>query len=177
MKFFHSILFLLLFSSGAFSQMNAPNASDTTVSNLLRQLIDHDEIDRGIAIKYLHLDSAELQENAAIHSDSSFSFDSHTFWIVSFAAGVNCSFKELIEYKKESRSFENRLLIETTCDFDFSGDHTIQRAFKIKGNMLYVYRNYYRIKNEDLVLDKKHSTYSAYRLPGLTAVFVDNPLQ
>jgi hypothetical protein len=177
MKFFHSILFLLLFSSGAFSQTTAPNAPDTMVSNLILQLIDHDEIDRGIAIKYLHLDSGELQENAAIHSDSSFSFDSHTFWIVSFGAVVNCSNKGLIEYKKESRSFENRLLIETSCDFDFSGDHTIQRAFKIKGNMLYVYKNYYRVKNEDLVVDKKHSTYSAYRLPGLNAVFVGKPLQ
>lgn len=170
------IISLLLFSSSAISQKTAATVSDTMVSNLLTKLTDHNEIDRDIAIKYLHLDSIELQENPAIQSDSSFSFGSHIFWIVSYAAVVNCEYKELIEYKKESRVFYNWLLIETNCDFDPSGDHTTQTAFKIKGNMLYVYKNYYRIRNEDLLLNKKRSTYCAYRFPDLSAVFIAKPL-
>lgn len=170
------VIFLLLFSSAAVSQKVVPNASDTIVNHLLQRLADHDEIDRDIAIKYLHLDSLELQENPAIQCDSSFSFGSHIFWIVSFAAVINCEYKRLIEFKKESGEFENRLRLETNCDFDLSGDHTTQTAFKIKGNMLYVYENCFNIRNEDLVLDKKHSTYSAYRFPGLTAVFIGKPL-
>jgi toxin YoeB len=93
---------------GAVSQKAAPNAPDTIVSNLLDKLTDHDEIARDIAIKYLHLDSIELQENPSIRSDSSFSFGSHIFWIVSYAALINCENKELIEYKKESRVFAKR---------------------------------------------------------------------
>jgi hypothetical protein len=170
------IISLLLFSSSAISQKTAANVSDTMVSNLLSKLTDHDKIDRDIAIKYLHLDSIELQENPAIQSDSSFSFGPDVFWIVSYAAVVNCEYKVLIEYKKESGVFYNWLLIETNCDFDPSGDHTTQTAFKIKGNMLYVYKNYYRIRNEDLVLNKKHSTYCAYRFPDLKAVFIGKPL-
>lgn len=175
-KRINAIIILLLLSSAATSQNDGPNRSDTMVSNLLGKLTDHDEIDRDIAIRYLHLDSTELQENPAIHSDSSFSFGSHIFWIVSYAAMVNCGYKELIEYKKASRVFENKLLIETNCDFDPSGDHTTQTAFKIKGNILYLYKNYYKIRNEDLVLVKKRSTYSAYRFPTLIAMFIRKPL-
>ena len=161
----HAIIFLLLLSSPAVSQK-----PDSTINDLLRQLTNHDEIDRHQAIKYLHLDSTELQENPAIRSDSSFSFGSHIFWIISYGAVVNCSNKALIEYNEESRIFKNRLLIDTDCDFDLSGDHTTQIHFKIKGNVLYVYNNYYKIRNEDLVLDKKRSTYIAYRLPQLTSI-------
>jgi hypothetical protein len=170
------IIFLLLFSSAAVSQKITPNSSDTIVNYLLQSLADHDEIDRDMAIKYLHLDSFELQENPSIRCDNSFSFGSHIFWIVSFAAAINCEYKRLIEFKKDSGAFENRLRLETDCDFDLSGDHTTQTAFKIKGNMLYLYNNYFNIRNEDLVLVKKYSTYSAYRFPSLTVVFIGKPL-
>lgn len=175
-KTIKALIFLLLYSSGAVSQKTAPNAPDSIVNDLLRKLIDQDEINRDIGIRYLHLDSTEVQENATIKSDSSFSFGSHVFWIVSYAALVNCQNKDLIEYKKESRVFENRLQLESISDFDPSGDHIRQTAFKIKGNTVYVYENYYRIRNEDLVLDKKQSTFSAFRLPDLTPVFKGKPL-
>ena len=152
-----------------------PTAPDSTLTDLLRQLTNHDEIDKDIAIKYLHLDSTSLQKNPAIHSDSSFSFGSHLFWIVSYAAVVNCSYKQLIEYNEGSQVFKNRLLIETDCDYDFSGDHTTQIKFRIKGNILYLYNNYYKIRNEDLVLDKKHSTYKTYRFPELTPISPSSP--
>ncbi len=170
------ILILLLLSFGAFPQKTA-NTPDPIVSDLLLKLRDHEEIDKDVAIKYLHLDSIFFQENPGIHSDSSLTFGSHIFWFVKFAAVVNCEHVWLIEYKKGSQIFENRLHIESVCDFDLSGDHTGQTHFKIKGNMLYVYENYYRIKDEDLVLVKKKSTYSAYRFPDLTAVFKKKPLQ
>jgi hypothetical protein len=114
------ILFLLLYSWGAFSQSPLLHVPDSMVNYLFRSLNDHEEIDRDIAIKYLHLDSFRLQENPGIHSDSSFSFGSHLFWIVSYAGIVNCAFKELIEYNKESRVFADPLELESDCDFDCS---------------------------------------------------------
>lgn len=171
------VIFILLFSSGAFSQVTAANAPDSILSDLLGKLQAHEEIDRDIAVKYLHLDSIFFQENAGIHSDSSLTFGSHIFWFVNYAAVVNCEHTWLIEYETGSRVFKNWLHIKTVCDFDPSGDHTGQTHFKIKGSILYVYDNYYRIRNLDLVLDKKKSTYSAYRLPDLSIIFKKNPLQ
>lgn len=171
------ILFLLMLSSVVFSQTKSSNAPGSLVADLLHKLNDHEDIDKDVAVKYLHLDSIFFQEDPGIHSDSSLTFGQYTFWFVKFAAVVNCEHVWLIEYKKGSRVFENRLHIESVCDFDLSGDHTGQTHFKIKGNMLYVYENYYRIKNDDLVLVKKKSTYSAYRFPDLTSVFKKRPLQ
>jgi len=150
-KIIKVLLFLLLYSFGAVSQETAPNVPDSIVKDLLRKLLDHDKIDRDIGIRYLHLDSIVVQpENPIIESDSSFSFGSHVFWIVSYAALVNCQNKDLIEYNKESQLFANRMRLESIRDFDPSGDHTRQTAFKIKGNTIYVYENYYMIRNEPL---------------------------
>ena len=150
---------------------------DTNITDLLRKLENHEEIDRDAAVKYLHLDSVFFQEYAGIHSDSSLTFGNHIFWFVKYAALVNCEHVRLIEYEASSRVFRNRIKLKSICDFDSSGDHTGQTDFKISGSILYVYDNYYRIKDEDLVLDKKKSRFSAYRLPDFTIVFKGKPLQ
>ena len=90
---------------------------------------------------------------------------------------VNCGFKVLIEYKKESRVFSEPLQIESDCDYDLSGDNTSKKAFKIIGSTLYVYDYCYKIKNEDIVLITKLSRYSAFRFPNLTLIFKDRPLR
>jgi len=171
-----AVIIFFLLSLSVFSQTNLPNTPDSIIENLLGQLNVQQDIDKNIAARYLNIDSFEMQQDPIIHSDSPFSFGSHTFWIVSYGAFVNCQYKRLIEYKTGSKVFRNRLLVETDCDVDFSTDHVQQTKFKTKGNILYVYENYYKIKDEDLVLVRKKSTYSAFRLPDLVSVFKNKPV-
>ena len=172
------VLFLLLGTSGAFSQIAASKAPDSVISQLYQDILEHNEINREIAIKYLHLDSFYLAaENNMIHSDSLFFIGSHVFAIISYAAQVNCGNKQLIEYKKDANVFINRLLISSICDFDLTGNHTSQIDYKFKGNKLYIFRNYYRIKNEDLIIVRKESTFSVYGLPNLNVIILKKPQQ
>ena len=67
---------------------------------------------------------------------SSFFIGSGIFWIISYGAVVNCQNKDLIEYKKESQGFKNRIQLEAVCDYDFSGDHSTQVTYKIRNNIL-----------------------------------------
>lgn len=167
----------LLISFTALSQPPAPLTSTQVIYELQIKLNAQSEIDRDTAIKYFHLDSMELQEYSGLHSESSLVFGSHPFWIVSYAANTNCRFTRLIEYNKASKNFCAHMLLATDCDFDLSGDHTYRTSYRVKANTLFVYENYYRIKDEDLVLVKKKSTYSAYQFPALTRLFEDKPQQ
>ena len=170
-------LALILFNSFQYGMSQTMTIQDTIITDLLRKMENHEEIDRDAAVKYLHLDSIFFQENTGIHSDSSLTIGNHIFWFIKYAAVVNCEHMRLIDYDLASGVFRNRIKLKSICDFDPSGDHTGQTDFKIRGRVLYVYDNSYRIKNEDLVLDKKKSRFSAYRLPDFTIIFKGKPLQ